>query len=341
MQRLMGSGDLLDANGHLVERGWAASEVRRYDRGAIGVPHDDTAIKEWDYYAILSPDFGLALTVADNGHMGFLGASWMDFRTGSFVNGGVGLPAPHGAMNLPSSADAGDIAHVHPKMQIAFRFAPGGRVLTVDAPDFDKGAGISGEIVLAQPPMDRMVIATPFAEQASAFYYNQKINCMPASGHVIYAGQRYQFAPTSAFAVLDWGRGVWTYDNTWYWGSASGLVQGKPFGFNIGYGFGDTSAASENILFFDGKAHKLTELEFHLPDGAHDSGPWRFTSSDGRFEMTFEPIVDRHADFAMGPVSSRQHQVFGKFSGVAVLDDGTRLQVRDLIGFAEEVENHW
>ena len=341
MQKLMGSGELLDAKGHLVERGWAASEVRRYDRAAIGVAHDDPAIKEWDYYAILTPDFGLALTVADNGHMGFLGVSWMDFQARRFVNGGVGLPAPHGAMNLPSSADAGDIAHVHPKMEIAFRFAPGGRVLTVDAPDFDKGAGISGEIVLAQPPMDRMVIATPFAEQASAFYYNQKINCMPASGHVIYAGQRYEFEPTSAFAVLDWGRGVWTYDNTWYWGSASGLVDGKPFGFNIGYGFGDTSAASENILFFDGKAHKLTELEFHLPDGAHDSGPWRFTSSDGRFEMTFEPIVDRHADFRMGEISSRQHQVFGKFSGVAVLDDGTRLQVRDLIGFAEEVENHW
>ena len=341
MQKLMGSGELLDAKGHLVERGWAASEVRRYDRAAIGVAHDDPAIKEWDYYAILTPDFGLALTVADNGHMGFLGVSWMDFQARRFVNGGVGLPAPHGAMNLPSSADAGDIAHVHPKMEIAFRFAPGGRVLTVDAPDFDKGAGISGEIVLAQPPMDRMVIATPFAEQATAFYYNQKINCMPASGHVVYAGQRYEFEPSSAFAVLDWGRGVWTYDNTWYWGSASGLVDGKPFGFNIGYGFGDTSAASENILFFDGKAHKLTELEFHLPDGAHDSGPWRFTSSDGRFEMTFEPIVDRHADFAMGPVSSRQHQVFGKFSGVAVLDDGTRLQVRDLIGFAEEVENHW
>ena len=181
MQKLMGSGELLDAKGHLVERGWAASEVRRYDRAAIGVAHDDPAIKEWDYYAILTPDFGLALTVADNGHMGFLGVSWMAFQARRFVNGGVGLPAPHGDMNLPSSADAGDIAHVHPKMQIAFRFAPGGRVLTVDAPDFDKGAGISGEIVLAQPPMDRMVIATPFAEQASAFYYNQKINCMPAS----------------------------------------------------------------------------------------------------------------------------------------------------------------
>ena len=166
---------------------------------------------------------------------------------------------------------------------------------------------------------------------------------MRAEGAVTYGyhNRTYTFDPADSFAVLDWGRGVWTYKNTWYWGSASGLVNGEKFGFNIGYGFGDTSAASENILFFDGKAHKLTELEFHLPDGAHDSGPWRFTSSDGRFEMTFEPIVDRHADFAMGPVSSRQHQVFGKFSGVAVLDDGTRLQVRDLIGFAEEVENHW
>ncbi|WP_235532161.1 DUF2804 family protein, partial [Phenylobacterium sp. Root77] len=88
MQTKLGSGELLDANGHLAARGWAAQEVRRYDRAAIGVPHDDTAIKEWDYYAILSPDFGLALTVADNGHMGFLGVSWMDFQARSFVNGG-------------------------------------------------------------------------------------------------------------------------------------------------------------------------------------------------------------------------------------------------------------
>lgn len=341
MQTRMSRGELLDPNGRLVERGWASEEVRRYERAAIGVPQDDPAIKEWDYYAILGPEFGLALTVADNGHMGFLGVSWMDFAKPGFVNGGVGLPAPHGAMALPPSADAGDIVHQHPKMQIAFRFEPGGRRLTFDAPGFDKGAGISGEIVLAQPPMDRMVIATPFAEDPRAFYYNQKINCMPASGHVLYAGRRYEFTPEQGFAVLDWGRGVWTFDNTWYWGSASGLVEGKPFGFNIGYGFGDTSAATENVLFYDGKVHKLADVTFHLPEGGYDAGPWRFTSSDRRFEMSFEPIVDRHADFAMGEISSRQHQVFGRFSGLAILDDGTRLQVRDLIGFAEEVENHW
>jgi hypothetical protein len=33
--------------------------------------------------------------------------------------------------------------------------------------------------------------------------------------------------------------------------------------------------------------------------------------------------------------------VFGYFSGTAVLDDGKRLQIKDLLGFAEKVENKW
>ena len=94
-----------------------------------------------------------------------------------------------------------------------------------------------------------MVIATPF-DKDKHFYYNQKINCMRAEGTVTYGyhNRTYTFDPADSFAVLDWGRGVWTYKNTWYWGSASGLVDGEKFGFNIGYGFGNTRAASENML---------------------------------------------------------------------------------------------
>ena len=187
MQHRMGVGELLDAGGGLAERGWATQEVRRYDRSVLRSP--DPRIKEWDYYCVLTDEFGIALTVADNGHMGFLGASWMDFGARSFVNGGVGTPAPHGAMNLPSSADAGDIVQVHPKMQLAFRHEPGGRRLTIDAPDFDKGRGLSGELWLAQPPMDRMVIATPFPEVPDAFYYNQRSTaCPPAATSTTPAG---------------------------------------------------------------------------------------------------------------------------------------------------------
>ena len=46
-------------------------------------------------------------------------------------------------------------------------------------------------------------------------------------------------------------------------------MNGKPFGFNIGYGFGDTSAASENMLFYDGTAHKLDDVTFHIPKDSY------------------------------------------------------------------------
>ena len=145
--------------------------------------------------------------------------------------------------------------------------------------------------------------------------------------------------------MLDWGRGVWTYHNTWYWGSASGELDGVPFGWNIGYGFGNTSAATENVLFYDGKIHKLGEVKFEIPmdeDGFEDfMKPWVFTSDDNRFYMNFTPVLDRSAFMSAGVVLSDQHQVFGHFTGRITLDDGTVLPVRDFFGFAEKVENKW
>ena len=52
-------------------------------------------------------------------------------------------------------------------------------------------------------------------------------------------------------------------------------------------------------------------------------------------------VLDRAACTSAGIIKSDQHQVFGRFSGTAVLDDGTRLDIHDLMGFAEKVENKW
>ena len=167
---------------------------------------------------------------------------------------------------------------------------------------------------------------------------------MPAKGLVKFDGKEYLFDDKTSFAVLDWGRGVWTYSNTWYWGSLSGLVDSQPFGFNIGYGFGDTSCASENMLFYKRKAHKLSQVTFNIPmkDGKEDyMKPWTFTSDDGRFEMDFVPIIDRASCTDVKIICSDQHQVFGLFTGTAILDNGEKINIKDMLGFAEKVRNKW
>ena len=156
-------------------------------------------------------------------------------------------------------------------------------------------------------------------------------------------GDEYRFAPETSFGVLDWGRGRWTYRNRWYWASASGLVDGVPFGFNLGYGFTDRTPASENMLFYGGKslrAHKLEDVSFEF-DAEDYLKPWKVHSNDGRLEMLFEPTVNRAGRFNMLLIESDQKQVFGYYSGRAVLDDGRTLEFSGLAGFAEDVFNRW
>lgn len=339
-QHKLSKGPLFDDAGRLAEAGYATDEAKTYN--AADVRAHWMRLKEWDYYCVLDDDYGFSCVVADNGYMGMLSATWFDFKAGT-VEPIAQIPLfPRGKMGMPGSADWGDVKASKGGLSLEFRHINGGRHLIVDAPKFRDGAGLHADIVLTQPEGDdRMTIVTPYDHSWKAFYYNQKINCMPAKGTVTVAGQDYQFSPDKNFGVLDWGRGVWAYQNCWYWGSASGLVDGKRFGFNIGYGFGDTSAASENMLFWEGKAHKLDQVTFHIHPDGFDAGPWRFTSNDGRFDMQFDPVVDREDMVNALVLQSFTHQTFGKFNGTATLDDGTVLQVRDLLGFAEEVKTRW
>lgn len=329
---------LLKEDGSLREPGWSRDLVQIYDRSAIKAPK--FRIKEWDYYLVMSRDFACAFTLSDDGYIGLQSASFLDFtkpweHTQTILN-----PFPMGKFHLPASSQTGDTVYRDKRLAMQFTVSEGKRHITCDFKNFMDGKLFQCDIVLEQPPMDTMVIATPWKEQKTAFYYNQKINCMRASGKVWFDGKEYVFDPQTDFGTLDWGRGVWTYDNTWYWGSGNGVVDGKAFGFNIGYGFGNTSAASENMLFYDGVCHKLEDVTFHIPASGY-TDPWRFTSSDGRFEMDFEPVIDRAAKIDVKLIVTDQHQVFGKMSGKAVLDDGTVLQIKDLMCFAEYVHNKY
>lgn len=340
--RITCAGPLHDEQGRLAQRGYATSLLLQYDRRRIAA--SPLRIKEWDYYYIGNDSFGLALTIADNGYMSMDSVSLLDFeQPWQHTASRMGL-LPLGKRKLPATSLRGDIDVSARDYELHFKNNGVTRSLYGSMQDFCSGEAISFDITLTDVPRDSMVIVTPFEKDEKAFYYNQKINCLRAEGRVLYRGREYLFSPATSFAVLDWGRGVWTYENTWYWGSASGIVQGQCFGFNIGYGFGDTSAASENMLFVNGVAHKLSQVTFHIPtqNGQTDYlAPWTFTSDDERFEMDFQPILDRSACTDAKLLLSDQHQVFGRYTGRVILDDGSVIAVRNLIGFAEKVHNKW
>ena len=331
-------GLLLDEHGELREPGWSRSLVQEYRRSMIRAPK--WRVKEWDYYLVTGQGFAAAFTISDDGYIGLQSVSLLVLGDHPWEHTETVLNAfPMGKLHLPEDSSAGATAYSDKRLQMHFEPRDGKRVISCHFENFMDGKPLTAEITLDQPPMESMVIATPWPKK-HAFYYNQKINCMRASGQVEFDGETYRFDPATDFGTLDWGRGVWTYDNTWFWGSGNADVDGHAFGWNIGYGFGDTSAASENILFWDGRAHKLDDVTFHIPKSGY-MDTWRFSSSDGRFEMTFEPVLDRAACLDDKEIVSDQHQVFGRMSGRAILDDGTPVDIRDVMCFSEKVHNKY
>jgi len=281
------------------------------------------------------------MTIGHVGYAGHVSVKLFEFATGQHYEITKMLALPFNRLNMPRSAEQGNLHYRSKDVEMSFEVYPVGRRLRCRSTS-KKHPTMEVDVTLFQPDLTSLVIATPFKEKNTQFYYNYKKNCMPATGIVkIGDGEKtYTFEPETAFGIIDWGRGVWPFSNEWVWGNGSSYVKGKRFGFNIGFGFGDVSAATENMLFYDGKAHKISNISITLNENGWMT-PKRITSDDGRFEMTFTPIYDQQTSTKLLFVDNSCHQVFARFDGKVILDDGEVLFIENLVGFVEHAINNW
>jgi Protein of unknown function (DUF2804) len=336
-------GPLLDAQGRPAQIGWSRQPVlecnlenaRFYALKSL----QRFRIKRWDYYAVFTPRRFFSATIADLGYAGNIFVYSLDFTTGDLHEEGAVIPFGKGIV-LPRDSTSGLTTFKNKQMSLRFEADSGGRRIYVDWPGFDKGRGIKAEIALRCPPdHESMTIVIPIEQ--NRFYYNRKINNMPAAGTIDYGDWHEDLNPAESLGSLDWGRGVWEYKSFWNWASASGfLTDGRRFGLNLGCGFGDLSQATENCMILDGRVHKLGVVRFGYKSEDF-MRPWHFTDDEGRLDLTFTPFKDRTAQTNLGVIFSEVHQMFGRYTGRARLDNGDDVHISDLIGFAEEHHARW
>ena len=341
MQKELSHGPLLDEEGNLIESGFSYSLIREYDRTKIkGLK---TRIKEWDYYFIRDDEYGIALTIDDNSYMGMASISVLDFKNQKDYTKSYIRWLTFGEVKFPSSSNDGDVFMESKKYSMFFRNDHGKRRLVCHMKNLVKGKDFSCEIVLENTTDKSMVIATPFNKKKH-FYYNQKINLLKGRGQFSFGDLHHQFKNDNTLSVLDWGRGVWTYSNTWYWSSLSAYQDNHRIGFNLGYGFGDTSNASENMFFYDKEAYKLNDVIFNIPKDEKGKllfkERWTITSENNDIDLIFTPIIDRYSNTNALIIQSNQHQVFGYFTGTIKVGD-KEFTLNNLLGFAEMVKNRW
>ncbi len=338
-QTILKKGPLLDENGDLVESGYHTSLIKDYQRSALKTPR--YRLKEWDYYYVGNDRYGIATTLADNGYMWLASVTFFDF-----ANKGEVTKSKMGWFRTPfimsESSVNGDVKFKKKDFRISYQVANQKRIIKVNIPRFANTDTLSATIELTPQINNSMVIVTPFIKPKH-FYYNQKINLLKASGQIVFGPNSYDLND-NCYGVLDWGRGVWEYKNTWYWSSLSGKQDDHFIGFNLGYGFGVTDKATENMIFYDQEVVKLHDVVFDIPKKDKEDDylkTWRIYDKKDRIALEFTPIIDRHSKTSALVISSNQHQVFGFFKGYFRLENGNKVNIKNMIGFAEKVSNRW
>jgi len=336
-------GPLLDVNGNLAQVGWSRKplldcnleNVHFYNLRAL----QRFRIKRWDYYAVFTPNRFFSATIADLGYAGNIFVYTLDFATGELHEEGLVIPFGNG-IKLERNPEAGEASFTNDKVSLYFHTDGNERHIRVNWAGFDNARSIHFEITLhTLPDHESMNIIIPIGE--NRFYDNTKINCMPATGNFKYGNVHEELNPQTCIGSLDWGRGVWEYESLWNWTSSSGFQpDGQSIGLNLGMGFGDLSKATENAIILNGRIHKLGAVRFEYKSGDYMQ-PWKFTDAESRLDLTFTPFKDRTAQTNLGIIFSEVHQLFGRYNGRVTLDDGSSLEIRDLIGFAEEHHARW
>jgi len=343
-QEIASPAPLLDPKGRLTRAGWAREPLLDCNLEAVNfypAPFrflQRIRVKRWDYYGVTTPDRFFSVTLADLGYAGQAFVYTLDFATGRYHEETLTIP-PGGSILLPRNSTEGESRFDNGKLRLAFRVTPEGRHLSVAWPDFG-GQPLAAEIDLRlAPEHESTVVVIPI--RGNRFYYNRKINCIPAEGWLQIGGDRTEIRPETCLGNLDWGRGVWEYRSFWVWASASGfLPDRRTIGLNLGFGFGDTSAATENTFILNGRIHKLGQVDFTY-DPADFMRPWRMVSPDGRLDLELVPFLERVAKTNLLLITSEVHQMFGRYRGTVKTDDGETIAIDGLIGFAEEHHAHW
>jgi hypothetical protein len=291
--------------------GWSRRPLHRANLRGWG------RAKRWEYWGVVTPRFCLGLVVSSLDYAGVCSLWVLDRESGRTWEADAVPPLARG-VTMPR--EFGGVARVESG---DLRIEVSGAVLSAVAP------GVEVDLAVA-PGGEPLGVVVPWSRRR--FQYTVKDVSRPVTGRLTLDGTSYD---VEGWAVLDHGRGKWPYAVRWNWAAGSG--EGR--GITLGGKWTDGTGITENAVMAGGRVHKIGEDLAWDYDRADWQRPWRIHGA--RVDATLTPFHEKVSRTNLGVVANETHQCFGVWSGWASTDDGERVDLDGLVGWAEEARNRW
>ena len=324
---------LLNKKGELNKKGYAKRMNFIYNRE--NVKKFPLKLKEWNFYQFRNDKYIIQLTIGHVSYMTSVSGTLFDLKTGQrFEIGALKFLSQPKLDKDPEQPSF--VEWANDDIYTSFRVEEKERLLCIKGKN-KKYQNIEFDIHMENDPdNEKMVIATPFKNKKQ-FYLNYKENYYKVWGKVVFDDNIFEL--NDATGLIDWGRGVWPYKHEWFWGNMTSFIDGVPFGFNIGWGFGDLSNATENMFFYNKKAYKLGKLIVERNVNNY-MDKWYLKDEFGQMELEFSPFYNNYTENKYVVIDTHCNQLFGYFKGHIIVD-AKKIEFANLLAFIEHAENKW
>ena len=294
--------------------------------------------KKWNYWCTTNDECLFSVTISNLDYAGMVFIYFLDFKTKKFIEKTVITPFGKGC-KMPDNVDE-TVIFKNATMEISLLNEKDGTHIIAKCKDFE-GLAMEADIWVSKPEdYETLNVVIPWNEKS--FQFTSKQEGLPSRGVLRVGDSHYVFSPDSAFSCLDFGRGKWPYNITWNWANASGIVNGKSFGLNLGAKWTDDTGMNENAIVYDGKLTKISEDLIFDFDVKNYMVAWKIRSAaTDCVNLEFVPFYERIAKSNMLIIKSEVHQMVGHFSGYVKTQDGEVLKLDHFLGCSEDHYAKW
>jgi len=335
MREIKDYQNILTTKGIPNNPGYAYRNYFIYNRNNIHTV--ESRIKEWEFYQFNEGDWILQFTIGHASLFDSLDSELFNLKTGKRY--GLLKLKLHikNQFKFPNTEKDHLLEYHSKNYNIRFELKNSKRILDVECSTKQFKKAHVHCVVDNIYDNDKMNILTPFKENKYQFFLNYKENYYHAEAVCDYDNEHFEFKNLKG--LIDSGRGYWPYEQEWIWSNMTATINGVDIGWNLGYGFGDLSNATENMVFVNHKGYQLGEITTTL-DWNDTFKPLSIKDKNDHLYVELSPIYDNVSKTKVLWIDNICHQVFFYAKGYINVDN-KKIEFKDVVCFLEHAHNHW
>jgi len=301
--------------------------------------------KQFQYFGGISRDIIFGCALADLRYIGAAFVYVYRISDGKMLTWQFKKPMALG-LNLSNRPDNGvsTFKSGRKKIQMRYQLNSQGERRKILEIDFGSELQIEAEIFEAKD-YQAMALCTPTA--VNGWVYAQKTAGLPVTGKLDCSLGKFKLNEIACFGHHDFSAGYMRRETFWNWACFSGQSHHQPkngssqpaLGLNVSWGVNETGY-SENCFWVGNALHKLPQVQFKF-DRDDEHSNWRVSCENDQVNLSFKPEGMHKERLNAGFMATNFKQIFGRFNGYLISEDGQRFEVENLYGFVEDQYSKW